>query len=481
MASKTTLNAKNLEALGVERLAELLIEISTGNANHKRRLRMELVGNASGVELAREVRKRLGSIARAKSWIDWQKVKSVKADLEAQRKTIAEKIAIFDPDEAFELIWQFLSLADPIFERSNDGSGTLIESFHAACDDAGRIAALAKTSTQRVVDEIVAALQDNGYGQYDRLIDAMAPVLGETGLRKLQNAFERWAREPKSKVTEAGMQIVGWSMSGPIYREELHARGQSITVKVALEQIADALGDVDLYIAQQSEASKAFATVATEIAKRLLSAGRAQEALYALDTVEFDNRRDISSQWQVVRAETLEAVGRSQEAQQFRWNSFEQSLNAELLRAYLQRLPDFDDMEAEEKAFAYVQRVPDANRALSFFVRYPSLHEASKLVLCRASEMDGDLYELLSAAAEKLAQKFPLSASVLLRAMIDFTLDGGRSSRYKHAARHLLECGELARHITDYGTIVPHDVYIAGLRKVHGRKHGFWALFDEPR
>jgi len=34
MASKTTLNAKNLEALGVERLAALLIEISTGNANH---------------------------------------------------------------------------------------------------------------------------------------------------------------------------------------------------------------------------------------------------------------------------------------------------------------------------------------------------------------------------------------------------------------------------------------------------------------
>lgn len=69
MVSKTTLNAKNLEALGVERLAELLIEISTGNANHKRRLRMELVGNASGVELAREVRKRLGSIARAKGTV----------------------------------------------------------------------------------------------------------------------------------------------------------------------------------------------------------------------------------------------------------------------------------------------------------------------------------------------------------------------------------------------------------------------------
>lgn len=95
--------------------------------------------------------------------------------------------------------------------------------------------------------------------------------------------------------------------------------------------------------------------------------------------------------------------------------------------------------------------------------------------------MDGNQYEVLSVGAEKLAQKFPLSASILLRAMIDFTLDAGRSSRYKHAARPLLECGTLARYTTDYGAMAPHDVYIAGLRKVHGRKHGFWTLFDEPR
>ena len=38
MASKTTLNAKNLETLGVERLAALLIDISTGSAANKRRL-----------------------------------------------------------------------------------------------------------------------------------------------------------------------------------------------------------------------------------------------------------------------------------------------------------------------------------------------------------------------------------------------------------------------------------------------------------
>ena len=35
MASKSTLNAKNLEALGTERLAQLLIEISTGNGGRQ--------------------------------------------------------------------------------------------------------------------------------------------------------------------------------------------------------------------------------------------------------------------------------------------------------------------------------------------------------------------------------------------------------------------------------------------------------------
>ena len=52
MASNKTLNAKNLEKLGAARLAELLMEISAGDTVAKRRLRLELAGAASHVELA---------------------------------------------------------------------------------------------------------------------------------------------------------------------------------------------------------------------------------------------------------------------------------------------------------------------------------------------------------------------------------------------------------------------------------------------
>ena len=85
MAGKSTLNAKNLEALGVERLAELLVEISMGNAAAKRRLRLELAGAANPADLAKEIRKRLATIARSKSFVDWQNRRRLIDDLEAQR------------------------------------------------------------------------------------------------------------------------------------------------------------------------------------------------------------------------------------------------------------------------------------------------------------------------------------------------------------------------------------------------------------
>ncbi|TDW20159.1 hypothetical protein EV128_12786 [Rhizobium azibense] len=114
MAPKTTLNAKNLEVLGAERLAELLIEISTGSAATKRRLRIELAGTQSSAEVAREVTKRLSSIERSRSMINWRRVKALKSDLETQRHVIVDTIASSDPDEALEVMWRFTGLARSI-------------------------------------------------------------------------------------------------------------------------------------------------------------------------------------------------------------------------------------------------------------------------------------------------------------------------------------------------------------------------------
>ncbi|AXA40492.1 DUF6880 family protein [Rhizobium leguminosarum] len=476
MAAKTTLNAKNLESLGAQRLAELLIEISMGSAAHKRRLRMELAGNHGSAEVAREVRKRLASIARARTLINWRKVKALKSDLETQRKTITETVAADDPEEAFELIWQFLALANPIFERSSESSGSVIQSFHQACEDAAAIAASARIDSNILAEKVFKAVQDDGYGQYDNLIAAMVPALGKDGLDCLKTLFVQWSKEPKDKPAEDKRKVIGWGAGGQIYEDEIYGTQRDLAVRIALQEIADAQGDVDAYIGQHPEDARKAPMIAADIANRLLSAGRAKEALETLDEADRRGLAEMPFEWQLARVETLEALGRAEQAQTYRWAYFEQSLHEGHLKAFLKRLPDFDDLEAEEKAFAYAQAFPDIHPALAFFLRWPAPAEAARLVMRRTAELDGNLYELMTLAAEALAEKHPLAATIALRSMIDFTLDNGRSSRYKHAARHLADGASLAPHIDDFGNTQSHDLYVADLKRRHGKKHGFWSL-----
>jgi hypothetical protein len=478
MAAKTTLNAKNLETLGAPRLAELLIEISIGSAANKRRLRMELAGNHSSAEIAREVRKRFASIARSRTVINWRKVKAVAADLETQRKTIVDVVAPDDPKEALELAWQLLALADTIFQRSANESSSIIESFHRACMDAGVIAKSAGVEKDALADKICAAVQNNDYGQYDPLIAAMAPALGKDGLERLKGLFVQWSKEPEDKVVQSDRQVLGWSSQGPIYDDQVYGNPRELTVRIALQDIADAQGDVDAYIAQQPEKTRKAPLVATDIARRLVSAGRTAEALETLDAIDSRSCVDAPIEWQLARVEVLEALGRADEAQADRWRWFEQSLNDVHLRASIRRLPDFDDMEAEEKAFAFAQAFPEVHRALAFFLHWPAMAEAAKLVQKRRAELDGDLYELMTPAAEALAEKHPLAATIVLRSMIDFTIEKARASRYKHAARHLVRCASLAPHVEDFAGVGSHDAYVAGLKSRHGKKYGFWSLMS---
>ena len=272
--------------------------------------------------------------------------------------------------------------------------------------------------------------------------------------------------------------MIGWASSGPIYADQVVRSGCDITLQLALEAIADAQGDVDGFIAQKSDKARTVPTVAAEIAQRLLDAGRAEEAWAAINAAATDRIGDIPFEWQKTRLAVMEALGMAEEAQAFRWGCFQRFFDATHLRDYLKRLPDFDDMEMEERALAFVHASPHFHEALWFLVHWPDLDRAADLVVTRSAELDGDLYHILVPAAEALEAKHPLAATLIRRALIDFTLAEARSTRYRHAARHLLECRGLAGQIEDFGRFESHEAYHARLKVEHGRKASFWSLLN---
>ena len=473
MASKTTLNAKNLEALGTERLAQLLIEVSNGNAAAKRKLRLELAGAQSPTEAGRAIAKRLTSIANAKSAITWKKRKSFIDDLQTQRRGIIEQVGPNDPDQALILMWRFMGLANPIIERCQSGDGEVIAVFHEACADLGPLVAAANPSAEMLIDTTFDALCENMYGQFDKLIATLTPALGANGLERLRQKLEAFLET--SNATDLSTDVI-LRQNTAEYMQSIAERRKQRIAKSALLELADAQGDVDAFIAQFDPWTRTIPPNAIHIARRLVDAGRAAEALDFLDAADVDEDDWDRMDWQDARIDVLEAMGRKEEAQAFRWACFERDLWADYLRAYLRKLPDFDDIEAEEKAVAIAMADPELLAALQFFLDWQSPDRAAELLINRHSEIDGNRFEYLTPAADALAESHPLAATLVLRAMIDFAVSKGRSKRYRHAARHLATCAELAPRIDDFGAFETHDAYVARLKGQHGRKSGFWSL-----
>lgn len=476
MASKKTLNAENLEALGAAHLAQLLIEISDGNAAAKRRLRMELVGAGSPAELAKEVRKRLATIGRSRSFVDWQNRKALIDDLDTQRRTINEQVAKRAPTEGLELMWRFLDLAESVYRRTDDGSGTISNVFAAAASDLGEIAQTARPDPIELAEQIFAALNRNGYGQFDDLIPSLAPALGPRGLEHLKQLVAAFLAEPIETPPAENRKAIGWgSAQGPIYADDVERRTRIRRGRLALRDIADAQGDVDAFIAQYDEPVRKLPAIAAEIATRLLEAGRAEDAWRIIEATEHPHAAGQNFGWDDARIAVLESRGRPDEAQASRWSCFERALSPRHLREYLRKLPDFDDFDAEQRALDHVERLDNVLQALSFLVSWQALDRAARLVTQHAKGLDGNFYEVLTPAAEALASKYPLAATLVLRSMIDFSLVQARTSRYGHAARHLRTCGDLAQIISEFGTFETHNAYVGSLRKEHGRKAGFWS------
>ncbi len=456
MASKTTLTAKNLEALGAERLAELLLEVSAGDALSKRHLRRALALKAGPQELTQQVRKRLSAIVRSRAFVDWTKRKALIHDLDAQRFAIAEDIAKDSPRDALDLMWRFLGLAAGIYERCDDSSGMLGWLFSQALDNLGEIARAAQPDKPKLAKRCYMALRDNGYGQYDGLIVVLSQALGTQGLEKLRDLFLAETSLPP-KINKYGFD------------------NDAIITKMALQDIADALGDVDGYIAQQDADTLTRPHIAAEIALRLLTAGREREALTALDATNLEGVPYLLTQWENAKVQTLDALGQTDDAQVLRWSSFKRTFSAETLRTYLDGLADFDDVEAENKAMDYALKFENVHMALKFLIDWPELEKTAILVKAHFDEFDGHHYELLTPAADALTAKYPLAATLLHRTLISFALDKSRYKRYKHAARHLGECESLAEMITDFGHFQNHEIYLASLKSKHGLKTSFWA------
>jgi hypothetical protein len=537
MAGRASLNAKNLEALGPARLAELLLQHTEGNAAARRALRLALAEQRGPLELAQEVRKQLAAVERSSSWLDQKRRDALLADLDRQRQAMVGPIAAHDPDLAVELLWRFLDLASSLQDRCDCSDDAELPLFHQASADLGQVACRAKGSTAALAEQLAAALLENEGGQYDHLIEHLKEALKPEGLEQLRQMMEAKRPPRRSDVKHADEEAASFDgeedeaaedgngyIDAPAFNSDYepdgdedfevecdvdfesdydderesgyeeddededydldpdpHDRGQ--TVRLAMLAIADALGDAEAYLAEYRDHEPTALKrplVAARIAQRLTAAGRAEEALALLDAAKpsADQAPPGPGPWIDARIAALDQLERGEEAQQVRWRFALLRLSSQHLRDHLKRLPAFEDGEAQEQALDLVLQHPYLGPALEFLHHWPDRRRAARLILARPDELVRADEKVLGVVAEALEAEQPLAATLCLRALIEAIVEQARSNRYRHAVRHLASCRRLAGAIEAWGAIPDHNTYVMDLLHAYGRRMGFLTKLD---
>jgi hypothetical protein len=389
-ASLKRVNLENLAGLGAERLAQILVAVAETRPDVKRRLRMELAAEQGADHLALEVDKRLASLETSQSKVSWRKRAGFVGDLDLLRGLISERLAALDGAAARERMWRFMDLAKRLDRRVKDRDGTLAEVFRQGAEDIGRM--LAERGDAQPADALVEAI-------------ARDPA--------------RWTAWLPTALEPAPPELVSALLA------RMRLRGEAATGWAGLiRAAADAAGDVEAYRESHSSAALRTPRVAAELARRLLRAGQVDDAGRALEAAApaaISGLRDgkakpseVDFEWESVWIDWLEASGEQAAAQAARWASFERTLSAARARAYARRLPGFEDVEAENRAFEYAAAHPDFARALGFLVDWPALPEAAEMIRARGGEiaLGADTAE---AWAGRLRARQPAAAEALLR------------------------------------------------------------------
>jgi hypothetical protein len=386
------LSAANLVHLGAPRLAELLIEAGAGNANLKRRLRLELAAGVGPEALALEIDKRITALAAARTRVSWRKRGELIEDLDAHRLMITARLAPQDAARALGVLIRWFDLHPGLNVRVKDVKGELPVVFEQAAPD---LFALAEAADDMALRDLIDALGRRPQ-DYSRWIAAAGEALTPGTARRLLDRLPAVVRK-----SPAGRNLV--------------------------RRLADRAQDLDLWLSLVTPEQAGAPDVAADIARRLLRAGRVVEARAALEAALAPsplNRRwtfgrapsdgppRLTPAWEAASIDLLEAEGSRQEAQDLRWRLFERDLSVPVLRDYLARLPDFDDVEALDRAFAHASTHADFRAALQFLMDWPAHREAAAMVLARPREAR-QAGPASADWAARLSQRFPEAADRL--------------------------------------------------------------------
>lgn len=142
MARKPTVNLEALIALGVDRLAALVLEATERDSAFKKIVVAALAGTKGPDAVAALIDRRLASLEKARSFVEWDKAKTFAADLASLTSSIVTELTGAAPRLAFDRLVRFVATHPKVFDRIDDSYGRVQGIYDDAVDEAVKLVSL---------------------------------------------------------------------------------------------------------------------------------------------------------------------------------------------------------------------------------------------------------------------------------------------------------------------------------------------------
>lgn len=455
---------------------KLLTLLENAGIRGLRELVKDIYGRDSGVDtmidshlqrkdpslLRTSITERISKLTRGRAFIDWHGVTAVAHDIDLITQDIVRLIAKA-PDDAFKLIDKLIASHNSIYNRADDSSGCLGESYQWAVQRWLEIATVCRT--QGSLNKNWSAelrkrhLEQNDYAVWGYLLEHSAVLLSEPELQALASEFEQGLIAALEK------------------RASDQFNSDYLRYSTGLHSIAAALNDCDLY---------ARATTLVSPTPNSMQLGNIIR--FCLDHGE----PHTALRWYQHGQQTLKHFEGTDLLDRIYADSGDINNLLALREAQYRKCPTFIGLEQlaevidETRRAALFEEAPkvaleieDLTSAVTFLFELERLDLAATRVEQNPDGLNGMYYGVLTDFAKGFANEgHSLAAALCYRALLDDILERGYTKAYTHAARYFRMLVRLEKHLEHYQKHPCHTEYLAHLRSVHARKRAFWARVE---
>lgn len=442
---------RRLMDLGTEVLADALLQLANCSEAAD-----DLVNRliASPEENIQRFKAKLSRLKRLRRFIHWEESTKFARELTALLHDLAASVD--DPETGVELVLSFYETDKRVLGNCDDSNGhvgnvyrfdakELFVGYASRCEDKAWLAKL-----------VLKLNQEDDYGIRDTLVDCAVAYLPESNIRTMIAKLQKWAEREDDKYDQRR-----WLM--------------------LVESLARQIKDAPLFEQTRSTSWDELPTAAcVDIAQVYLESGDAEIALSWLERIpegESFQARERDHLLLTIYGQ----LGEPEKQAAIAWRIFRRYRSVEALQKLLAVIgkDQWDAAVTDEVTMILNENSLSLSDA-AFLIELERVDEAEGYLLERTDQLNGDYYENLIPLAESLERgKYPLSASMIYRALLDSILHRGQSKTYPHGVRYLKKLDRLATTISEWRGMDDHKTYLKQLRQTHGRKRSFWSRYKK--